>query len=106
MATNAIYRMTSGISQPMLTAKSPRISPPTTERELDSISGVLSDAMRSPSMINSTRNSCAIMGMRPISVGKMKESQPGIADGFFRSRYHSGVRNSVSQKIICRRIRI
>ena len=46
------------------------------------------------------------MGMRPISVGKMKESQPGIADGFFRSRYHSGVRNSVSQKMICRRIRI
>ena len=45
------------------------------------------------------------MGMRPISVGKMKESQPGIADGFFEAGTTAGW-NSVSQKIICRRIRI
>lgn len=57
MATNPMYRMTSGTNHRACTAKSPKMSAPITLKELDSAEGVLSDASFKASIANSKINS-------------------------------------------------
>ena len=83
--------MTSGISHPISTAKSPSISPPTTDSELFNIFGVLSDANLNASIINSTNSSWTKIGSFPASSGMANSRKCGTSPGYIVMRYHAGV---------------
>ena len=83
--------MTSEQNQPTLTAKSPSISPPTTESEFESIAGVFIEASFNPSIASSAIKSCAIIGSAPGSAGTTNLSHSGRYMALSSARYQSGV---------------
>ena len=65
-ATKAMYKITSPLNQPVLTAYSPKITAPRMLKALDKDEGVFNDASRSPSIITSMIKSCAKTGIAAV----------------------------------------
>ena len=98
-ATKAMYKITSPLNQPVLTAYSPKITAPRMLKALDKDEGVFNDASRSPSIITSMIKSCAKTGIAAVCSIRMKCRLSGSSQGQRSARYQQGVKNNVRKKI-------